>query len=189
MQQMRAPQQAARAGAQQTQAKPGEWDVVSTSPAPPPPREVGFLESAGRTAASAATPIVRGLDMAAAGLAGMLAPIFGLNAEQEQAKIFSDAEARSARMREAYAPQPGEEMSMLGQMAGGVASMPAEVLGGFGAARGLERSADVVQRGGTLGEAGVAGGVTAGANMAANLLPLKLGGTAGQRAVRLPNRR
>jgi hypothetical protein len=146
----------------------------------PPPREVGFMESAGRTAASAAIPIVRGLDMAAAGLAGMLAPLFGLDPAKEQERIFSDADQRSATMRQQYQPQPGEEFSLPGQIAGGLASLPVEMAGGLGMARGLERSADVLQRGGTMGEADTAGLITGGANLAANLLPIKLGGAAGR---------
>lgn len=150
--------------------------------APPvaPVRQVGVLESAGRTAAAAAIPIVRSIDMAAAGLAGLLAPLFGLDGEKEQQRIFQESEQRSARMRQSYEPQPGEEMSLTGQLVGGVASMPVEVLGGLGLQRGVERSADVVQRGGDLGEAAQAGLVTGGANVAANLLPVKAGGKVAQ---------
>lgn len=134
----------------------------------------------GRTALSAAIPIVRSIDMAAAGVAGMLAPMLGLNAEEEQAKVFRDAEVRSARMRQMYEPQAGEQMSKTGQIAGGIASIPLEMAGGMGVQRGVERAADVVQRGGTVGEAAVAGGVTGAANVAANLLPVKAGGAVGR---------
>lgn len=145
-----------------------------------PPRQVGVLETMGRTALSAAIPIVRSIDMAAAGVAGMLAPMLGLNAEEEQAKVFRDAEVRSARMRQMYEPQAGEQMSKPGQIMGGIASIPLEMAGGMGVQRGVERSADVVQRGGTMGEAAVAGGVTGAANVAANLLPVKAGGAVGR---------
>jgi hypothetical protein len=153
---------------------------LEQAPAAPPPRQVGVLETMGRTAASAAIPIVRSIDMAAAGLAGMLAPLLGMNAEQEQAKVFRDSEARSARMRQQYEPQAGEQMSGPGQLLGGVASMPLEMVGGMGAQRGIERSADVLQRGGTGGEAALAGAVTGGANVVANLLPVKAGGVVGR---------
>lgn len=181
----RAPLAAAQAGARAMPAAapaPASdgWDVVSVAPAPPPPREVGFAEGAARTAASSVIPIVRSIDMAAAGLAGLLAPLFGLDPVKEQERIFADAEERSATMRQAYSPQPGEEFGLGGQIAGGVASMPIEVVGGLGLQRGVERAADVVQRGGTLGEAGLAGGVTGAANVAANLLPVKAGGAAGR---------
>ncbi len=138
------------------------------------PRAVGVVETALRTAAMAAGPVVRAIDMAAAGLAG----IFGDT--QGQAQIFGDMESRSRRMREQYAPAPGEEFSTVGQIGGGVLSMPIEVAGGMGLQRGVARASEVVERGGDLGQASLAGGVTAAANVAANLVPVRLGGAAGR---------
>lgn len=155
---------------------------IEQAPAAPaaPPRQVGLIETAGRTVASAAIPVVRAIDMAAAGLAGFVAPLLGLNPEEEQSKVFRDSEARSARMRQAYAPKAGEEMSTAGQIIGGLASAPIEVAGGFGVQRGLETAANVVERGGSVGEAALAGGVSGGANVVANLLPVKAGGAVGR---------
>lgn len=161
-------------------ALPPGFQLEQPAAAPAPtPREVGFLETAGRTAAAAAIPIVRSIDMAAAGLAGWLAPLLGMNAEEEQAKVFRDAEARSARMRQEYEPQPGEQMSKPGQIAGGIASAPIE-FAGLGVQHGGERAADVIQHGGTVNEARIAGGVSGAANALANALPVKAGGVVGR---------
>lgn len=194
----RAPQASAQAGARAEPAA-GGWDVVSTQPAPPP-REVGFFEGAGRTAASAATPTVRTLGMADAGLltvvaqvadaADAIAPLFGIKSDlgarlrATRDERFQATDELAGSMRDMYAPKPGEEFGLGGQFAGAVASLPLEMAGGLGITRGVERAADVVQRGGTLGEAGTAGGITAGANLAANALPIKLGGGAGRLAER-----
>lgn len=121
-----------------------------------------------------------------AAIADLVAPIFGvqsnatagLHAAQE--KVFGATDDRVQSMRDMYDAKPGEEMSLPGQLIGGVASMPIEVAGGLGISRGVDRAAEVVQRGGTLREAGVAGGVTAAANLAANAVPLKVGGAAGR---------
>lgn len=193
---IRAPQASERAAAQPPASDDG-WNVVETAPAPPAPptREVGFMESAGRTAASAATPVVRGLGMGLAGvieqmrgvaeLADAIAPIFGIKPEAQQRlqsaqdTVFRATDERTQAMREMYDPKAGEEMDTTGQFFGGIASMPMELAGGLGIARGVERSADVVQRGGSLGQAGVAGAVTGGANLIANALPIRAGGAVG----------
>ena len=188
----RAPQAAAAAGA----APPGEWDVVATGAAPPEPREVGFAEGAARTAASATIPVVRSLGLADAGLLGAvaevadladsIAPLFGLRSNlaervrQRQEETFRRTDELTGSMREMYQPQPGEEFGLGAQVVGGIAGMPIEMVGGMGAQRGIERSADVLQRGGTGGEAALAGAVSGGANVAANLLPVKVGGAAGR---------
>ncbi|HEU4457781.1 MAG TPA: hypothetical protein VFR90_01500 [Methylibium sp.] len=164
--------------------------------APTQARKVGFAESAARTAGSAATPVVRTAGMGLAGIlevvkqavsvADAVAPILGMRINMAagvgaaQDRVFAATDETAQSMRDFYDPQQGEEMSLPGQVAGGIASLPAELLGGLGIARGVERSADVVERGGTLGEAGVAGGVTAVANVAANALPIKVGGAAGR---------
>lgn len=154
--------------------------AVQQQPEAAPQREVGILETAGRTAASAAVPVVRAIDMAAAGLAGFVAPLLGLDPEKEQAKIFSDAEARTARMRQSYAPKAGEQMSTTGQVLGGLASAPIEITGGFGLQHGIERASEVLERGGTGREAALAGGVSGAVRTALNLLPVKAGGAAGR---------
>jgi hypothetical protein len=173
-----------------------EWDVVSNEPLPAEPRQVGFGESAGRVAASAAIPVVRTLGLGVAGvleamrggaeIADAIAPIFGVKPQAMQRlqaaqdRVFQEADARAASMRDAYAPKAGEEFDTLGSIAGGVASMPIEVAGGFGLQRGIERSADVLERGGSMGDAAIAGGVSGAANVASNLLPVKAGGAAGR---------
>lgn len=193
----RAPQAAATAGAlAQPAAGAGEWDVVGTAPMPPEARDVGFVEGAARTAASSAIPVVRSLGLAEGGLLGAvaevadladsIAPLFGLKSDlgarvrERQAATFQRTDDLTGSMRQMYQPQPGEEFGLGGQIVGGLASMPIEVAGGFGVQRGVERAGDVVQRGGTLTEAGVAGGVSGAANVAANLLPVKAGGRVGQ---------
>lgn len=160
------------------------------------PREVGFLESAGRTAGSAAVPVVRTVGLGAAGLMELAKPIASLVDQLTQAigvqprartglqaaqdAVFGATDRQVQSMRDVYDPKPGEQMSLPGQIAGGIASMPIEVVGGFGAQRGVERAADVVKRGGSLGEAATAGTVSGAANVAANLLPVKAGGAAGR---------
>ena len=193
----RAPQAAAAAGAlAQPAAGGGEWDVVGTAPMPPEARDVGFVEGAARTAASSAIPVVRSLGLAEGGLLGAvaevadladnIAPLFGLKSDlgarvrERQAAVFQRGDQLTESMRGMYAPQPGEEFGLGGQIVGGLASMPIEMVGGFGAQRGIERSADVLQRGGTGGEAALAGGVSGVANVAANLLPVKVGGATGR---------
>lgn len=196
----RAPQAAAGAGAlaQRPAAPPpppGEWDVVSTAPAPPEAREVGFAESAARTAGAATQPVVRTLGLAVGGvlqqlkgvaqLADQIAPVFGLQSDvarrvqEAQDRVFQQSDQLQTSMRDVYNPRPGEEFNTAGAITGGVLSMPVEVAGGMGVQRGIERSADVLQRGGSGTEAAVAGVVTGGANVAANALPIKVGGKAG----------
>lgn len=198
-----APQASARAGRTPATGQPAwasapivQQSAQALPAAAPPTREVGFMESAGRTAASAATPVVRGLGMGLAGvieqmrgvaeLADAIAPIFGIKPEAQQRlqsaqdTVFRATDERTQAMREMYDPKAGEEMNLPGQIVGGIASLPIEMAGGMGLQRGVERASDVVQRGGTLGEAGMSGGVTGAANLAANLLPVKLGGAAGR---------
>lgn len=195
----RAPQAAAGAGAlaqrQAAPPPPGEWDVVSVAPAPPEVREVGFAESAARTAGAAAQPVVRTLGLAAGGvlqqlkgvaqLADQIAPVFGLQSDvarrvqEAQDRVFQQSDQLQTSMRDVYNPRPGEEFSTPGAITGGVLSMPIEVVGGMGSQRGVERAADVLQRGGSGTEAAVAGVVTGGANVAANALPIKVGGKVG----------
>jgi hypothetical protein len=185
----------------------GWWDSApvveapAAAPAAPPTREVGFLESAGRTAASSATPVVRALGLADAGVleivkqvatvADAVAPIFGLRSQltqrvqEAQDEAFAAANERAASMRAMYDPQAGEEMSLPGQIAGGIASMPIEMVGGMGLQRGVERSADVLQRGGSGGEAALSGAAVGAVNVAANLLPIKAGGKAVQAVERV----
>lgn len=197
-----APQASARAGRTPATGQPAwasapivQQSAQALPAAAAPTREVGFMESAGRTAASAATPVVRGLGMGLAGvieqmrgvaeLADAIAPIFGIKPEAQQRlksaqdTVFRATDERTQAMREMYDPKAGEEMDTAGQFFGGIASMPMELAGGLGIARGIERSADVVQRGGTLGQAGVAGAVTGGANLIANALPIRAGGAVG----------
>lgn len=139
-----------------------------------PAREVGGIETALRTVGLAAAPVMRMIDMAAASLAG------ALGGQGEQDRMFGIMEERQRGLRDAYAPKPGEEMSLPGQIVGGIASVPMEIVGGFGAQRGLDRAAEVVERGGTMGDAALAGGVSGAANVAANLVPVKAGGAVGR---------
>lgn len=143
-----------------------------------PRRDVGFMETAGRTAAMAASPVVRAIDMAAASVAGAFERIFPQLAG-EQDRVFQQMQQRQTRLQEAYAPQPGEQMGVAGQLAGGLASLPIEMVGGFGAQHGIERSAQVLERGGTGEQAALAGGVTGATRLGLNALPVKVGGRIG----------
>jgi hypothetical protein len=190
----RAPQAAAQAA--EPAAPAAGADLFADLMTPAPAREVGFMESAGRTLGAAAIPVERTVGLAAAGflqvvkpiaeLADTIAPIFGVKSDlttglrAAQDKVFQASEANAAAMARMYNPQQGEEFDTAGQIVGGVASAPIEIVGGMGVQRGLERSADVVQEGGTLGEAALAGGVTGAANVAANLIPIKAGGAVGR---------
>lgn len=138
------------------------------------PNKVGFVDSALRTAGTAAQKAVGMFDMAAAGLAR----VFGSDADVE--KTLDIYKARQQGMTEAYAPKQDEEFSTPGSLVGGVLSAPVEMAGGFGAQHGIDRAANVVERGGTLGEAGLAGGVSGGVHAALNLLPVKAGGAVGR---------
>ena len=154
--------------------------LVDEEPAPappaaptPPPREVGFWESAGRTAGASAIPVVRTLGLASATIAGILG-------EDVRDKVFRGVDATIQSMRDVYAPKEGEKFSTAGGLAGGVASTPIQVAGGFGAQHGVERASEVIERGGTTGEAAKAGAVSGAVNTALNFLPLKVGGAVGR---------
>ncbi len=165
-----------------------------------PREDVGFWATAGRTAAQATSPVLRAIDMAAAGLAGAFerlniptnlggrgvgavrpqpgAPIFpGLAGEQD--RVFQAAQERQQGMQEFYGQQPNEQFSLPGSIAGGVASMPVEMVGGMGLQHGIDRSAQVLEAGGTGREAALAGGVTGAVRTGLNLLPVKVGGRVG----------
>lgn len=171
--------------------QPGQWDVASIEPV----RDVPFMEGAARTAASATIPAVRTAGLGIAGalevvkkvaaIGDTLAPLFGIKSDmsqrvnQAQEQVFQATDQTTQSMREAYLPQQGEQFGIGGQIVGGVASLPVELAGGLGISRGVEKAADVVERNGTMGQAAVAGGVTTAANVAANMLPLKVGGRVG----------
>lgn len=133
------------------------------------PKKVGFVESALRTAGTAAQKAVGTFDMAAAGLARM----FGNEADVE--KTLDIYKARQERMGEAYGTGPDEELNTAGSIASSVL-MPIGLLGG----NGIDRAAQVVERGGSVGEAVGAGAVSGGVHAALNLLPIKVGGAVGR---------
>jgi hypothetical protein len=143
-----------------------------------PRRDMGFFESAGKSAAQATIPVVRAIDMAAAGVAGAFERIFPQLAG-EQDRIFQMMQERNQRMTEAYTPAPEEQVSLPGAVVGGIASLPVEMAGGFGAQHGIERTAQVLERGGTGEQAALAGGVTGATRVGLNLLPVKVGGKIG----------
>ncbi|MDQ5977811.1 MAG: hypothetical protein QG602_783 [Verrucomicrobiota bacterium] len=135
-------------------------------------RKVGVLESAGRTAGGAAIPVVRTLGLAAA----LIGRVFGRDAQDT---VFRKVDETLESMRSVYSPREGEDFSLTGSILGGVASAPIEVVGGFGAQHGIDRAGEVLERGGTLGEAAKAGAVTGGVRTALNALPVKVGGRVG----------
>lgn len=148
-------------------------NAPAPAPAPQPRRQVGVIESALRTAGEAARAVVGTFDMAAGGLASLL------GGQSEAERVFKMRDERQQLMRDAYAPKENEEFSTAGSLIGGIASAPIEIAGGMGVQRGVQRSADVIDRGGSLGEAGRAGAVTGGVNLALNALPVKAGGRVG----------
>lgn len=137
-------------------------------------RKVGPVETALRTAGEAARTAVGMFDMAAAGLAST----FG--GSEEADRVLAMREERQQGMRTAYAQKPDEEFSGAGQLLGGVASMPIEMVGGMGVQHGIERSAEVLDRGGSMGQAAGAGAVTGAVRTALNALPVKAGGAVGK---------
>lgn len=139
-----------------------------------PVRRLGLVESAGRTVGASAMPVVRTFGLAAASLAGVL------GGDDARDRVFQAVDETMRSMRDYYEPAPDEEMSTAGQIAGGVASMPIEVVGGMGVQRGVDRAAEVVQRGGSLQQAATAGATTGGVNLALNMLPVKAGGRVAQ---------
>jgi molybdenum-dependent DNA-binding transcriptional regulator ModE/GNAT superfamily N-acetyltransferase len=139
-----------------------------------PVREVGGVESALRTVGTAARKAVGMFDMAAVGLAS----IFGDEAAVEDTlKIH---ETRQKGMKDFYDPKPDEEFSTAGQIVGGAVAAPIELVGGLGAQHGVERATEVIDRGGSLGQARKAGAVSAGVHGALNLVPVKAGGMVGK---------
>lgn len=148
-----------------------QMDSAGAAPAAPapPPREVGFIESALRSAGLIARTVVGAVDQAAAGLAGLAGDTAG------QEGIFRDMDVRQARMAEAYAPQEGEKFSRAGQFAGGVGMMGASLLGVGLVGGGAERSRDIIQRGGSPGQAMGAGAVQLAGDSALAALPAGAG--------------
>lgn len=116
-----------------------------------------------------ARQVVGVVDQGAAGLAGL----FGDTAGQEA--IFKDMDTRQQRMAEEYAPKQGEKFSKVGEFLGGVGMMGGSLMSAGSGAGGEERAREVIQRGGTLGEAATAGGVKAGADVALAALPAGAG--------------
>lgn len=147
-----------------------------TVPAEWLPKKVGVVESALRTAGSAAKSAVKGFDLAAAGLAD----IIGWDSERD--KIFADMNTRQARMSEAYDPQAGEEFSTTGKVVGAVGSLPQAMAGVVAAGPFAEKSTGVIDRGGSLKEAYVAGGTAQAVDTAMVAAPAALGLKAAQRA-------
>lgn len=163
-----------------TGAVPFEFDTKEAVPV----RKVGAVEGALRTAAGATQSAVRAFDMAAAGLAG----IFGDTEGQEQ--IFTEMKGRQERMTEAYAPKADEEIGFGSKLAGAALSIPAAMVGGP-VAPGIERTSEVLERGGTMGQAVKAGATSATVNTvlmavpaAAGLKAAQLAGMAGKGATR-----
>lgn len=149
-----------------------------------PVREVGAVEGALRIAAQTSQKVVRTFDMAAAGLAGLFGDTEG------QDKIFADAQLRQQRMNEAYAPKEDERFGMGAKVAGAGLSIPAAMLAP-GAAAGVDRAVDVIDRGGSLSEARKAGAVAGGVDIAMQAVPAAAGlkvaaraGAAGKGAAR-----
>lgn len=130
------------------------------------------MESAGRTAGAAAIPVARTGGLALGALAGILSP-------KLQEKVFRKMDELVGGMRGMYEQKPDEEFSTAGRLAGGIASSPIEMAGGMGLQHGVERAAQVVERGGTLGQAAKAGAVSGGVHVALNALPVKVGGAVG----------
>lgn len=143
--------------------------VQPTAAPAAPPRQVGFIESALRSAGLIARTVVGAVDQAAAGLAGLA----GDKAGQED--IFRNMDLRQARMAEAYAPQEGEKFNRAGQLTGGLAMAGAGLMGAGSGAGGQERAREVIQRGGTLGQAAGAGAVQAGGDALLAALPAGAG--------------
>lgn len=141
---------------------------------PAPKRDVGVGEGVARIIGQSAIPATRMLGLAAASVAG----VFG--GEEAQDAVFQKVDEAIGSMRRVYEFKPDEEVGMGTQIVGGLASMPIEVVGGMGVQRGIDRSTEVLRRGGTMEEAATAGGVTGAANVAANLLPVKAGGAVGR---------
>lgn len=151
----------------------GKKETAAPPPPPPPKRKVGFLESAGRQIGQAATTAVGHLGMAAAGVAGVLG-------EGAQDAVFRARDKTMASMADFYGQKPDEEFNTAGSLVGGVASAPIEIVGGGGAQHGTERATQVLDRGGSLGDAALAGGVSGATHVALNALPVKAGGAVGR---------
>lgn len=151
----------------------GKKETTAPPTPPPPKRKVGFFESAGRQIGQAATTAVGHLGLAAGGVAR----VFG---EDAQSAVFNARDKTMASMADYYGQKPDEEFSTAGSLVGGVASTPIELVGGGGAQHGTERATQVLDRGGSLGDAAMAGGVSGAAHVALNALPVKAGGAVGR---------
>lgn len=154
-------------------ASAGDKAAKEKPAAPAPKRKVGFLESAGRQIGQASTLAVGHLGLAAGGLAR----VFG---EDAQSAVFKARDKTVASMADYYGQKPDEEFDTAGSLAGGVASTGIELIGGGGLQHGTERAIEVLDRGGSLGDAALAGGVSGGAHVALNMLPVKAGGAVGR---------
>lgn len=138
------------------------------------PRDVGMGEGIARIVGQSAIPVARTLGLATASLANLVG---GRDAAEA---VFRKTDEVVNNMRREYEFRPDEQVGLPTQVAGGIVSTPIELVGGFGAQHGIERAADVLQRGGSGAEAATAGGVSGATRVGLNLLPVKAGGAAGR---------
>lgn len=180
---VRQPPASAARGIQPPAAAPAAsdawWEAAPVVQAPQaaqaaPQREVGVGEGIARTIGQAAIPVTRAIGLAASSLAGLV------GGEAAQDAVFRKTDETVDSMRREYEFRPEEQVGLPTQVAGGILSAPIELVGGFGAQRGIDTAAEVLQRGGTGAEAAKAGGVSGAVNVGLNLLPVKAGGAVGR---------
>lgn len=165
----------------QSAALPPGFELEQPAPAPvaPPPREVGMGEGIARIVGQAAIPVAKTLGLATASLANLV------GGREAADAVFRKTDEVVGDMQREYEFRPNEEVGLPTQIAGGVLSTPIELVGGFGTQHGINRAAEVLQRGGTGSEAATAGGVSGAVHAGLNLLPVKAGGAVGRVAERV----
>lgn len=149
------------------------------APVAPPPREVGMGEGIARIVGQAAIPVAKTLGLATASLANLV------GGREAADAVFRKTDEVVGDMQREYEFRPDEEVGLPTQVLGGIASTPIELVGGFGTQHGINRAAEVLQRGGTGAEAAKAGGVSGAVHAGLNLLPVKAGGAVGRVAERV----
>jgi hypothetical protein len=136
----------------------------------PAAKPAGFIETALRTVAQSAAPIIRTVGLAESTLQG------AIRGKEAQDQVIARTEEQVKRLKEEYDWKPGETPNTAGEFVGGVASMPQQLLG-QGVAPGVNRAAEVIERGGTGAEAATAGAATGAVAQLLQMLPMGAGKT------------
>lgn len=95
----------------------------------------------------------------------------------------ADAAEKRQQVKQALAPPKGEERNPVTGFLGSVAGMPQAMATAATGSGGIETATEVLDRGGSGGEAALAGGVSAGVDLAMAAVPLKVGSAIAKKGI------